>query len=394
MNFPFWSSLLILASNFSGTSAINGDSFCDKTGICVTATVNGSNILYALTAPMPASKLGWIAVGFGTQMPNSPMVITWPNDNGQITISQREATAHVMPVVQSNPPRIASLVPDQVSLSGATTTIVVSVPNDSNTKVNQIYALSTTRPSSSDPAATIVQHLTSGTFTLDLSKTLPSSNGTTGSGNTSPSSSSTFSAPPFSTTEKKIIAHAVLCSLGFLIFLPIGALLARFRMVNPYWFKLHFMIQLGLAGPVIITGWAIAVNVVEESGGPHFSDSHQKAGLALFILYIVQVLVGLYIHYIKPSAPRARPPQNYLHVVIGLSIIALAFYNVHEGYAYEWAASTGRGNPPKGVNVVWIIWVVIMPLTYFAGLSFVRRQYKNEKLGREAHYAEPKVGPV
>ncbi|KDQ15108.1 hypothetical protein BOTBODRAFT_32087 [Botryobasidium botryosum FD-172 SS1] len=391
MGSPFWLALLVFFSGFLGAFATNGDSFCDNTGICVTATVNGSNILYALKAPMPASKLGWIAVGFGDQMPNSPMIITWPNSNGHITISQREATAHVMPQVQSDPLRIASLVPDQVSLSGDTTTIVVSVPNDSKTKVNQIYALSTTRPSSDDPAATLVQHLTSGTFTLDLAKTLPSSNGTTGSSGTN--HPAVFTSPPFTMMEKKIIAHAVLCSLGFLIFLPIGALLARFRVVNPYWFKLHFMVQLGLAGPVIIAGWALAVNVVGENGGPHFSDSHQKAGLALFILYIIQVLVGLFIHYVKPSAPRARPPQNYFHVVIGLSIVALAFYNAHKGYSYEWPAFTGR-TTPKGVNIVWIIWVVIMPLTYFAGLSMVKRQYANEKQAREAHYAEPKAAPA
>lgn len=47
--------------------------------------------------------------GFGTQMPNSPMVICWPNTDGSITISQREATAHIMPTVVPNPPQIATL---------------------------------------------------------------------------------------------------------------------------------------------------------------------------------------------------------------------------------------------------------------------------------------------
>lgn len=47
--------------------------------------------------------------GFGTQMPDSPMVITWPNEDGTITLSQREAPAHVMPTIVANPPQVAEL---------------------------------------------------------------------------------------------------------------------------------------------------------------------------------------------------------------------------------------------------------------------------------------------
>ncbi|KAG8915441.1 hypothetical protein FRC01_003661, partial [Tulasnella sp. 417] len=31
-----------------------------------------------------------------------------------------------------------------------------------------------------------------------------------------------------------------------------------------------------------------------------------------------------------------RPIQNYGHAILGLTIIGLAFYNVHEGYGTEW----------------------------------------------------------
>lgn len=40
-------------------------------------------------------------------------------------------------------------------------------------------------------------------------------------------------------------------------------------------------------------------------------------------------------------AIKARPIQNYAHALLGLCIIALAFYNVHEGYGYEWFFAFG-----------------------------------------------------
>lgn len=53
-------------------------------------------------------KFGWAAMGFGglmrTYLPStyltpahSPMVIMWPNHDGSFTLSQREASGHVMP---------------------------------------------------------------------------------------------------------------------------------------------------------------------------------------------------------------------------------------------------------------------------------------------------------
>lgn len=62
-----------------------------------------------LVSPFAIDQIGWMAVGFGTKMLNSPMVITWPNSDGTITISQRQATEHVMPRVVPNPTDIATL---------------------------------------------------------------------------------------------------------------------------------------------------------------------------------------------------------------------------------------------------------------------------------------------
>ena len=41
-------------------------------------------------------------------MANTPMVIMWPNSDGSITVSQRQAPSEQMPTLVSNPPRVAT----------------------------------------------------------------------------------------------------------------------------------------------------------------------------------------------------------------------------------------------------------------------------------------------
>jgi uncharacterized membrane protein len=111
----------------------------------------------------------------------------------------------------------------------------------------------------------------------------------------------------------------------------------------------------------------------------------QKAGLALFVMYWCQAILGLVVHYVKPSRPVHRPPQNYVHAILGLSIVGLALYQVREGYKVEWVLYSGRGEVPNGVNIVWYIWVVLLPVLYIIGLVFLRRQYRDEKAKRDEH---------
>lgn len=61
----------------------------------------------------------------------------------------------------------------------------------------------------------------------------------------------------------------------------------------------------------------------------------------------------------KPKNAKRRPLQNYLHAVLGLTVIGLAFYQVRSGYKTEWVLSTGRDELPETVNIVWYIWVVV-----------------------------------
>lgn len=190
-------------------------------------------------------------------MAGSPLVIMWPNSDGSITLSQRTAPAEVMPTVDPSPPRIAIAEPSLSALTGNNVKLAYTIAVNSDTQQGIIWAYGTFNPSSSTTDTSLQQHLDSGFARIDLTKVL-----TTGSKDpTNPisnigsdpalpstqSSSSPSPSIPLKPYQKKIVAHAILCVVGFLGLLPAGALLARYlRTFSPLWVKGHWVFQLVL----------------------------------------------------------------------------------------------------------------------------------------------------
>ncbi|KAG7439470.1 CBD9-like protein [Guyanagaster necrorhizus] len=364
--------------NLYTQSSVTGDSQCG-TAMCVEATVNGTSIQYVLSS---TETVGWMGMGFGTQMSGSPMVIMWSNTDGTITVSQREASGHTMPQVVSNPAQVATLAESASTTSGSETKFAFTVDANGDTTQNVIYAIGSTNPGSSSASATIQQHFDDGTFQLNLAGTLSATS--TGSASSSGSTSGTSSSGtrpisiPLLPYQRMIVAHAILCVVGFLFFLPFGSLLARYvRTFTPKWYTGHWISQFAISGSLIIIGFALGVQSVTSAGALHLDDNHKQWGVAIFVIYWVQCALGAFIHWVKPKRPAGRPLQNYFHAVFGLFIIALAFYQVRTGYKTEWPSATGRGDIAKGADIVWYIWVVV-PLLYFAGLAFLPKQYRQE----------------
>jgi hypothetical protein len=372
---------------YERADGLTGDTQC-KTLMCISATVNGSTVQYTLQSTGSAT-LGWMAMGFGKEMVNSPMVIMWPNDDSTITLSQRSATSEAMPTVDSNPPRVATLSQTLSITIGNKPQFVYTIPANSDTQQDVIWAFGTSAPSSSAVDATIQQHLDSGTFTLDLTKAIDSNS--TSSNPTSSGGSDTVSIP-LTSEQKLILAHAIISTIGFLLLLPVGAFIARYlRTFTPIWFKGHSTVQLFIAGPVIIIGVALGIRAVVQMDNVHLNDVHKKWGVAIFVLYFVQCALGAIIHTWKPKNSLRRPAQNYLHAIMGLVIIGLAFYQVRTGYTTEWPLKTGRVTP-KAVNVVWYVWVVLLPVLYFAGLALLPRQFRQEQARPPIKYASESRG--
>ncbi|KAI0051372.1 hypothetical protein FA95DRAFT_323564 [Auriscalpium vulgare] len=179
---------------------------------------------------------------------------------------------------------------------------------------------------------------------------------------------------PLNFVEKKARTHALLVSVGFLILVPLGTLTARYArtFTNRWWFG-HWIINFVISGPVIFAGWALGHQTTSESfTGGHYSDPHKKIGLALLIMYLLQLALGAVIHFVRVPFLFVghRPPQNYIHAVLGLAILALAAYQVHYGLNTEWARTTGNVHPvPESAKHAWVALVVVglMILPYITG---------------------------
>ncbi|KZT57738.1 CBD9-like protein [Calocera cornea HHB12733] len=379
---------------FSGVQAQTGDSMCNS-HFCITAILNGSTTTFEVLVPQPASQIGWIGTGFGAQMPGSPLVVLWPNDDGTVTLSQRMASEYVMPTVQANPPRVATLNQQLTTLGASETRIVYTIPSDPNPQQNLLWSISAVRPSSSAVDAMLIQHYDQSPYTLDLSKPLtnlaPSLTASFPASSATPSATSDDSGDsnvppptdtqeaPFTSADMQIVAHAVLCSLAFGILMPLGGLFARLaRTFIPQWFLIHWIINFWFALPIAVAGVGYGIHLVNNSMVPHFDTPHTRAGLALFVVACVQWILGFIIHYVKPKGGwSSRPAQNYAHGIIGVGMFALSFYVIYAGFTDQWPLITGR-TAPHGMLILWAVWVGVISFAYIAGMALLPRQYRQE----------------
>lgn len=65
-------------------------------------------------------------------------------------------------------------------------------------------------------------------------------------------------------------------------------------------------------------------------------------------------------------------------------IIGLAFYQVRTGYSDVWMYATGRDPLPRAADIVWYVWVVFIPVLYFAGFAFLPKQFRQESASRNS----------
>ncbi|KAF8161057.1 hypothetical protein B0H34DRAFT_699258 [Crassisporium funariophilum] len=363
-------------------ATLTGDTQCG-TFMCIAATVNGSTTSYVLSG-LGKDDFGWMAMGFGRQMTNTPMVIMWTNIDGSVTLSQRSASREEMPTVVANPPRVAALSMGLSVVSTTTPQLAFIIPTNGDSSQSVIYAYGSSAPSSSAVDATLLQHVDYGVLQLNLAKQLPS--GTTVNPPVPTDVRTGGSVDiPLKPYQRLIVAHAVFCAVGFLIFLPAGALLARYlRTFTTTWFKGHWILQFAISGPTILVGVSLGIRAVAEANAMHLDDNHKRWGIAIFVLYLVQCSLGAVIHFFKRANRTRRPPQNYVHAIFGLLIIGLALYQVHSGYSSEWQNTTGRDPPPRSVSIVFYIWVALLPLLYAAGLSFLPKQIRQESKNNHA----------
>ncbi|KAF7363263.1 Cytochrome b561 domain-containing protein [Mycena sanguinolenta] len=381
LSFRFSSLLLLLW--FQSLVAVGatsvGDSGCGLF-FCLNVTVTDDIMTYQITPIF--EPFGWVGLGFGRQMKDTHMVVVWEKEEDRSPVlSHRYGHGHVEPEVDEHPPRVASIVPASVTINPSIahthsnySTIAFQIPlNRTNPKPGQVIWAYSLRQPGPYPSAELLQHYAAGTIDMPLNKVVADLPGTIENALDNP-------LPRY----QKLIWHGILLSIGFLVLLPMGSLIARWgRTLTPRWFKAHRFLNLGLALPAICGGFILGPLAVLDREARHFADVHQICGLLLVALYGAQLLLGRYIHSRRDVVGRPpHPPSNMLHALLGIFIITGAFLQVRSGFE-EWSMSTQQPAISHWCHDALTAWSVILPLLYFGGLVLLKRQLAQEKNGQE-----------
>ncbi|KAJ7905294.1 hypothetical protein B0H14DRAFT_2659739 [Mycena olivaceomarginata] len=367
MSFRLASLLSLLWLAVVGASSV-GDSGCNLF-FCLNITITNNEIMTYEITPV-FEPFGWVGLGFGRLMKNTHMVVMWDDESnpGSRIVSQRQIPHGSLTVV---PPTV-EFAPTKTNYS----TTAFQIPfNKTDPRPGQIiWAYSLRRPDP-DSSADLTGHYVAGTVNMRLNKAVTDLEGVV-----------TEDLPRF----QKLIWHGILLSVGFLVLLPAGSLVARWgRTFTPRWFKAHRLVNFGVALPVIAAGFVLGPLAVLDRQAGHFTDAHQTCGVLLFALYGAQLFLGRYIHARRDAAGSPHPPSNILHAVLGIATIALAFLQVRSGFG-EWTMRTGQPDLSHWCHDLLAAWAVILPVAYFGGLALLKRQFAQEKQGRS--YADSPEG--
>lgn len=112
-----------------------------------------------------------------------------------------------------------------------------------------------------------------------------------------------------SDTRSLWLAHGILLGIAWGIFAPLAIGAAYLRNMkclknNALWLRLHFGLN-SLVAVLTVCGFSIAVAAIKQDDDlPHFVDDvHRKAGLAIFLLVVIQAAAG----YFRPGLPHGPP---------------------------------------------------------------------------------------
>lgn len=260
------------------------------------------------------------------------------------------------------------------------------MPSNSDNTTSFIWALSNTNPANSDPGANLIEHTWRGVIFASMEADW--------TGNRIQMSSMFDTHSPANTKSGKasfaLIAHITCGVLATMMVLPGGVVVPRITRgltTSNWWFRFHQISQGICAIALIAAGFGIALRF-----GGELDSTHRKTGVALFALTIVQILLGLFAHYYTPGwrvrrfvfeTKRGRGPSNFLHVIMGVIIVAVGWSTCWTGLTDEWHRR-GHGIPKNGFRIGWGMIIMLWIAAYFLGIIFLLpRQLRIESKQRD-----------
>ncbi|KXN68382.1 CBD9-like protein [Conidiobolus coronatus NRRL 28638] len=282
-----WLPLLITSACAATTGSSNSTSSagvkepvqnCPTSGVCYTLQDYGSEVQFTFQFP---STLGWAALGTGSQMKGSTIMVAWRNPDNTFTVSDRVATGTSEPAAA--PTQASKIVTSEskvengnniVKFRRAKNTGQTTLANFDDAQINWIWATSTRVPSSNLASSRINYHNSFGKFQLDAAK------GTT-------------TAAPASSPISFFLIHGILMFSGWNLMPYFGILAAGpfKKILGVWWFRIHVAL-LGFAGPALVAAGFVLVVISKSST---FRSPHSILGLITVILQALQIILGIVI---------------------------------------------------------------------------------------------------
>jgi hypothetical protein len=324
---------------------------CPASGICYTLQDYGSEIQFTFQFP---STLGWAALGTGTQMTGSTMMVAWRNPDNTFTVSDRVATATSEPAAA--PTQVSKIVESESKVENGNNIIVfrraknpgqATLANFDDDQTNWIWATSTRVPASNLSSSRINYHNSYGRFQLNVA------NGTS----TTDSASSGVSF---------FLIHGTLMFLGWNVMPYFGILAAGpfKKILGVWWFRIHVAL-LGFAGPALVAAGFVLV-VISKSA--HFNSPHSILGLITVISQALQIILGVAIDRLWNPERVAIPWYDKLHWYAGRILFVLSQTVIILGLL-----SYGE---PDELKVYWILYSILLvfEVSSFVGLAVVMKR--------------------
>ncbi|GAA5965103.1 hypothetical protein JCM3765_004858 [Sporobolomyces pararoseus] len=353
-------------------------------------------------------EVGWIALGLGTSMSDSAMVILWPtSDSRSWVISHRTAGGHVKPDASTTSSTLGrwNLVPSLTTLDTQPNYTLVTIVRTLSLPKNQaiypaartkyanlskskgqnlIVAASSRRPPTDDEGSMMTMHDPGmfGMLQIDLSQKWIEP-GTSSSERTE-AEHGTESAG-WTKFDKIIAVHAAFAMLTWLLIAPTAVLIARLGRATGIWFKWHSRIQFFATFPLTLLTMSLGLAAALTMGSASRLDLHKTFGIVMGLLLIFQLSLGQLSHlsHFTPSRSSSRPFSRVFHILVGVSILPLSWATIFFGIE-EWREHSLVA-PGLWLEIVYVIGIILFLLPYISSLLYLG--YQRFKEGRTLYYA-------
>lgn len=358
-------------SALASTSTGSNDDIRFQWGIPEAVASSGSgNVYFQLEAPV---SYAWVGLGTGSQMRGSQMFVMYTDGDGNVTLSTREGTGHVLPeyTQQSDTELLAgSGVADgrmvanvrcgdcqNLDLTGTNSWIAAWQSGNAIDSTNTNYAISqhdgTTRMRVSFANAGISSD--ENPFLSNVTNS-DNGNGVVSSGGSSDNSgeSADTQGGSGSNTDAIILAHGIIALVVFAFLYPLGSILMR--LVGKWY--IHSMTQnLGWLAMWAVFGLGY---VAASRQGQFFNQTHTILGTIVIALLGIQPVLG-WLHHRHFVAHQKRGIISHLHIWYGRILMALGVINGGLGIKLA-----GSG---LGFKIAYSVVAAVMFVAYIASIA-------------------------